>query len=321
MSSFAQRGEDSLSRSGGPSFSEAMTSSPWARFSSFAASASRAAANIGENLGKKIEAASEKAAASLKSLDLDLPLGSQVHQNSLADLDDAITYVTPRLVAMKYPTKRRRDAMARKLNEAHAGNFMVWNLSEKSTYSAKIFEGFVHNISFPGHPAPPLAAIVSICTSAASWLASDDRNVAVVHCMTGRGRTAVALSCLIAWMREASTSMDALAKVSAALNIHMNEATIPSQRRYIKYFDCILEGVKPRHAPVRLRAFSVSGIPEFQAGGCRPYLQAFVNGKLVYTCASHADASDKSPAACLSASQDSFEFQIDWVLRGDVLLR
>ncbi len=212
--------------------------------------------------------------------------------------------------------------MAKQLNDAHGGNYMIWNLSEKSTYNPKIFEGFVHSISFPGHPAPPLEAVVSICTSAASWLKSSDRNVVVVHCMTGRGRTAVALSCLMSWICEANTTAEALAKVSAAVGAEVEDATIPSQRRYINYFDRVLDGVKPRQTPVRLRSFSVSGgVPEFQPGACRPYLQAYVNGKLVYTCASHGDSGGKTPAECLAASNDGFAFQVDWLLRGDILIR
>ena len=46
--------------------------------------------------------------------------------------------------------------------------------------------------SVPSFGGPPLGLLVRMCASVESWLAGDPRNVAVVHCMTGRGRTAAA---------------------------------------------------------------------------------------------------------------------------------
>lgn len=43
---------------------------------------------------------------------------------------------------------------------------------------------------FPGHPAPPLGLLFKMCTSLDAWLDADPSNVAAVHCLTGKGRTA-----------------------------------------------------------------------------------------------------------------------------------
>jgi protein-tyrosine phosphatase len=43
---------------------------------------------------------------------------------------------------------------------------------------------------FPGHPAPPLGLLFKMCTSLDAWLEADPTNVAVLHCLTGKGRTA-----------------------------------------------------------------------------------------------------------------------------------
>lgn len=55
---------------------------------------------------------------------------------------------------------------------------------------------------FPGHPAPPLGMLFKICTSIESWINADDKNVAAVHCLTGRGRTSTVLACYLAWVGE-----------------------------------------------------------------------------------------------------------------------
>lgn len=55
---------------------------------------------------------------------------------------------------------------------------------------------------FPGHPAPPLGMLFKMCTSIESWLLADPKNVAAVHCLTGRGRTSTVLACYLAWVGE-----------------------------------------------------------------------------------------------------------------------
>ena len=42
-----------------------------------------------------------------------------------------------------------------------------------------------------------------ICTSVESWTDADPRNVAIIHCLTGKGRTAVIIACILTWMGKA----------------------------------------------------------------------------------------------------------------------
>lgn len=39
-----------------------------------------------------------------------------------------------------------------------------------------------------------------MCTSIENWLQADPLNVVVVHCLTGKGRTATVLSALLCWL-------------------------------------------------------------------------------------------------------------------------
>ena len=67
---------------------------------------------------------------------------------------------------------------------------------------------------FPGHPAPPLGLLFKICTSVESWLDADEKNVAVVHCLTGKGRTAALMACILTWIGEFSSPMEGLQYVA-----------------------------------------------------------------------------------------------------------
>lgn len=44
--------------------------------------------------------------------------------------------------------------------------------------------------------------LFKMCTSIESWLLADPKNVAAVHCLTGRGRTSTVLACYLAWVGE-----------------------------------------------------------------------------------------------------------------------
>ncbi|CAN0418027.1 unnamed protein product [Scytosiphon promiscuus] len=76
---------------------------------------------------------------------------------------------------------------------------MVWNVSEEG-YDYSLFQDQVLEFRFPGHPAPPLGMLFKMCTSIESWLLADPKNIAAVHCLTGRGRTSTVLACYLAWV-------------------------------------------------------------------------------------------------------------------------
>ncbi|CAM9955531.1 unnamed protein product, partial [Ectocarpus sp. 13 AM-2016] len=167
---------------------------------------------------------------------------------------------------------------------------------------------------FPGHPAPPLGMLFKMCTSIESWLLADPKNVAAVHCLTGRGRTSTVLACYLAWVGEVSAPSEALEHVASCKGVAMERLTIPSQRRYLSYFSSVMEGVRPRSEPLLLRRVIMNTIPTFgtknggvigpgkgaaakaeeeavAAGGegedgalgCCPYIQVFKGGALIFT--------------------------------------
>ncbi|CAN0422503.1 unnamed protein product, partial [Laminaria digitata] len=106
------------------------------------------------------------------------------------------------------------------------------------------FSWKVLEFRFPGHPAPPLGMLFKMCTSIESWLGADPKNVAAVHCLTGRGRTSTVLACYLAWVGEVSTPTEAVQHVASCKGIAMERLTIPSQRRYLSYFSSVMEGVR-----------------------------------------------------------------------------
>ncbi|KAL3668422.1 hypothetical protein V7S43_006510 [Phytophthora oleae] len=183
------------------------------------------------------------------------------------------SYITDNIVAMGFPnmnlgTNRTLlkdnpiDLIAMYLNGNHGGHYMIWNLSEE-TYDYTYFDNQVLEFNFPGHPAPPLGLVFKICSSIESWLQADEKNLAAVHCLTGKGRTGTVIACYLAWVGQFPNAMESLEFVAEQRQTSVEKLTIPSQRRYIQYFNNVMEGVKPRSSPLLLRRVIINTIPVF----------------------------------------------------------
>ena len=254
-------------------------------------------------------------------------------------------YITENILCMSFPYSSEKDILsggnniidvAAFLKRKHHGHYMIWNLSEES-YNNSYFAEQVLEYKFPGHPSPPLGLLFKICTSIESWLDADEENVAVIHCLTGKGRTTTVIACLLTWINEISTPMEALQYIADRRGISSDELTIPSQRRYIQYFANMLDGVRPRSEPLLLRRVILNSVPFFGDdgygnAGCCPYIQLFKNGQLIATAipsmdidpgkvTDHTDHGKKSPPSWIRTTEGAVSFVVDVLVRGDVLLR
>lgn len=252
-------------------------------------------------------------------------------------------YVTENLVAMAFPADVTRQSstsgnditkVAAYLKKHHEGKFMIWNISEE-TYDSSLFADQVLEYRFPGHPSPPLGLLFKICTSIESWLDADEENIGIIHCLTGKGRTATLMACVLTWIGEFSSPIKALEYTADRKGIELEHLTIPSQRRYLTYFSNMLDGVKPRSEPILLRRVIINTIPVYgdngggeESEGCCPYLQLFKGGKLISTSVPVDENEAKTKAeggkAMLQWSKTSdgcVSFNVDCALQGDILLR
>ena len=195
--------------------------------------------------------------------------------------DAEVVYITSRLITMSHPAKpsevdpditgeRKLAAVGHLLERRHAGRYMVWNLSEVE-YDASIFDDQVLTYSFPGSPSPPLGLLLKLLVSMESWLKADQRNVAVVHCLTGKGRTSTVLAAFLCWMGQAGFGNDVFAALQyiatcKQLEDAVDDLTIPSQRRYCSYFKNMLDGVRPSQPPLMLKRVIMSTAPRYARG-------------------------------------------------------
>jgi protein-tyrosine phosphatase len=200
--------------------------------------------------------------------DINLPLDVEALR------DAEVVYVTDRIVTLSHPymqsttdgditPDRKLAAVGHLLQKRHGGRYMVWNLSEVE-YESSVLDDQVLVYKFPGSPSPPLGLLLKLLMSMESWLKADERNVAVIHCLTGRGRTSTVLAAFLCWTGEAGFSdvNVALEYIARCKRVAVEALTIPSQVRYVSYFSNMLDGVRPSQPPLMLKRIIMSDAPK-----------------------------------------------------------
>ena len=161
------------------------------------------------------------------------------------DLD--LTYITPRIIAMGLPStsyealyRNNMNDVLNFFNERHKEHYKVYNLCEEKKYAPDIFykQGY---FPFQDHEAPPLNLIRPFCEDAKKFLDEDSKNVVAIHCLAGKGRTGTLISCLLLYLNEFDTAADCLKYYGIMRVDNGKGVTVPSQIRYVFYFEQILK--------------------------------------------------------------------------------
>uniref|UniRef100_A0A8C6A8Q3 Phosphatidylinositol 3,4,5-trisphosphate 3-phosphatase TPTE2-like n=1 Tax=Marmota marmota marmota TaxID=9994 RepID=A0A8C6A8Q3_MARMA len=120
------------------------------------------------------------------------------------DLD--LTYITERIIAMSFPSSGKQSfyrnpiqEVARFLDLKHENHYQVYNLCSERSYDPKYFHNRIHRIMIDDHNVPTLKEMVVFSKEANAWMAQDDKNILVIHCKGGKGRTGTMVcACLLA---------------------------------------------------------------------------------------------------------------------------
>ena len=161
------------------------------------------------------------------------------------DLD--LTYITSRIIAMGFPStkieglyRNPMEEVQRFLNTRHPSHYKVYNLCIEKTYPQ---DTFYKQACFPfrDHEAPPINLIIPFCEDAKKFLDEDENNIIAVHCKAGKGRTGTFICCLLLYMNVFKTIDECLQYYGMMRVENGKGVTIPSQIRYINYFEIMLK--------------------------------------------------------------------------------
>ncbi|KAI3910342.1 hypothetical protein MKW92_026310 [Papaver armeniacum] len=163
------------------------------------------------------------------------------YQEGGFDLD--MTYITENIIAMGFP--------AGDMSSGLFWIFRVYNLCSERLYDAALFEGKVASFPFDDHNCPPIHLIKAFCQSAYSWLKEDIENVVVVHCKAGMARTGLMITSLLLFLKFFPTAEESIDYYNQKRCIDGKGLVLPSQIRYVKYFERILTYFNGENQPGR----------------------------------------------------------------------
>ncbi|GMI98025.1 PTEN 2, phosphatase and TENsin homolog deleted on chromosome ten 2A [Hibiscus trionum] len=193
------------------------------------------------------------------------------------DLDMA--YITENIIAMGFPAgdlssgllgflegfyRNKMEEVIKFFETHHKGRYKVYNLCSERLYDASLFQGKVASFPFNDHNCPPLHLIKSFCQSTYSWLKEDIENVVVVHCKAGMGRTGLMICSLLLFLKFFPTAEVAIDYFNQKRCIDGKALVLPSQIRYVKYFERILTRFNGENPPGRrcmIRGFRLHNCP------------------------------------------------------------
>jgi len=182
------------------------------------------------------------------------------------DLD--LTYIKPWLIAMGYPGEKIEGLYRNNLEEVrkfleskHRNHYRIYNLCNERNYDDSKFGGSVVRFPFQDHTPPTFKLIIDFCADVDIWLKKSTDNVAVVHCKAGKGRTGVMICCYMLHSEVCSTWEESLEQYARIRTNDGKGVTIPSQRRYVQYFDKYLQrGRVYDPKPVEIKKVTIKGL-------------------------------------------------------------
>ncbi|KAK8711097.1 hypothetical protein V6N13_146395 [Hibiscus sabdariffa] len=159
------------------------------------------------------------------------------------DLD--MSYITDRVLAMSFPAQRMRAVYRNPLCQVksvlemrHQGHYKVYNLCIEEDYDPSHFHGRVDRFPFDDNHVPHFEMMKKFCESVHSWLSNDPKNIAVVHCMAGKGRTGLMVCAYLVYT--GMSAEEALQLYAQKRTTNNEGVSIPSQRRYVGYWEKML---------------------------------------------------------------------------------
>ncbi|XP_047049825.1 phosphatidylinositol 3,4,5-trisphosphate 3-phosphatase and protein-tyrosine-phosphatase PTEN2A-like [Lolium rigidum] len=229
------------------------------------------------------------------------------YQEGGFDLD--MTYITENIIAMGFPAgdlssgffgyfegfyRNHMEEVIRFFEMHHKGKYKVYNLCSERLYDASLFEGKVACFPFDDHNCPPIQLVISFCQSAYSWLKEDIENVVVVHCKAGKARTGLMISSLLVYLKFFPTAEESIEYYNQKRCVDGKGLILPSQIRYVKYFERILTHYNGENQPPRrcmLRGFRLHRCPYW----IRPSITVSNHNGVLFTTKKHPRTKELMP--------------------------
>ncbi|KAK4325707.1 hypothetical protein Pmani_003650 [Petrolisthes manimaculis] len=194
------------------------------------------------------------------------------YQQNGFDLD--LTYVTPRVIAMSFPSTGRMSMyrndvkeVARFMDTQHPGHYRLYNLCSERHYDVTLFHNRVERYMIDDHNVPPLADMLKFSASVHEWMNKDDKNIIAVHCKGGKGRTGTMICVFLIDLgkfRDAEHCLGYFGDRRTDKNVasKFQGVETPSQSRYVGYYERVVQAgnILPPETPMIVCKITLHGM-------------------------------------------------------------
>ncbi|XP_063988020.1 cyclin-G-associated kinase [Diachasmimorpha longicaudata] len=217
-------------------------------------------------------------------------------QQSMARNELDASYLTSRILVMPYPVDGIESAYrANHVEDVRAylqsrhpppAKIQLYNLSRGRPNVTRLPGKHIDcNFAYatPDANAPLLSALYQICQDIYRYLDADFNHIVVLYCSDGCRASATVACALLLYS-------GVLATPEEAINLFTTRRCQPpilqpSEFKTINYMSILHSGVHPHTRPLALRSIILQPVPLFTRArdGCRPYVEIYSNGALVYS--------------------------------------
>lgn len=194
------------------------------------------------------------------------------------DLD--LTYVTPRVIAMSFPSTGRMSMyrndikdVARFMDTQHPGHYRLYNLCSERHYDVSLFHNRVERYMIDDHNVPPVEDMLKFSSSVRDWMNQDEKNVIAVHCKGGKGRTGTMICVFLIDLGKFKDAEHCLGffgdrRTDKNVASKFQGVETPSQSRYVGYYEQVVRAgrVVPPEKPMIVTRITLKGMHSVGVG-------------------------------------------------------
>ena len=189
-----------------------------------------------------------------------------------------ISFITDRILIMANPYHNDQLANVRKFFEVKLeGKYRIYNLSDEDEFNIEQDLEHVYNLPFQEGTICPLEKLIPSLVSIDSYLMQNIDSYIIFHSKGGTGRCGLVTSCLLLHLGIVRTAMDAVQMTLSGRG--SSSLTIPSQIRYVFYYEMLLRIDRLPLQSFKLHTIRLNTIPRCSASivsaGSSPSISIF----------------------------------------------
>ncbi|PRP85600.1 putative TPIP alpha lipid phosphatase [Planoprotostelium fungivorum] len=198
--------------------------------------------------------------------------------------------ITENVITMGFPSvgmesvyRNPRHDVKKFFERRHPNGYKVYNLCGESGrhYEASVFNGRVSYFPFMDHQAPPITLMGEFCKDVEDWIKAEPGHVAAIHCKAGKGRAGMMSCCYLIHSRKFETAQEAMDFYAKQRTYNCQGVTIPSQRRYVTYYQDIRDYGLPDQPTIKVKSITIATSKYMHPEKSKPYVVILSKGSEV----------------------------------------